>query len=404
LGALWLITGCASGGGLKESRSRIQWAAPEQAGEGPVVMNWADEREGKKGQEALWGGPTVAVLPVYNLTAAPAPLRELEQLLTEALARRGAVVLDEQVLDAFMTKRRMRYTGGLDRETALSMAEETGVETVLVSTLEYFEEGTDPKVSLHARLVSTGPDPEILWMDSVCRGGDDKPGFLDLGVISDSRKLLQNAAQDLAASLMGHLAGRDERASGKDMTKGILPTVSYRDPGMDFTGRLTVAVIPFFNLSERPYAWEILPLHFVEGMLDSPDFVVLEPGVVRRSLLRTRVMVGGGLSGPHLELILSTTDADLVVTGSVMRYLDSPYAAQGPEVEFSVQVYERKSRKIVWSSRSVGRGKDGVYFFNKGYRSTACRLCSEMSRTTINEMTRRAAGETTMKGTEGKAH
>jgi hypothetical protein len=378
----------------------MQWAVEEQVDMAPA-FEWAGGKDRESVLTALWAGPGIAVLPVYNLTAAPAPLKDIEQLLSAALAQRGAVMLDKQILEEFMSSRRMRYTGGLDREIASALAEQTGVEAVLVTTLEYFEDGNPPKISLHTRLVSTGPEPEILWMDSVCRAGDDAPGLLDLGVISDSQDLVKRAADELADSLIAHLAGEVQHGSGKDLEEGIGPTVFYREPGMDFNGGLKVAVIPFFNLSERPYAWEIMPLHFVRSMLDSPGFRVLEPGVVRRALLQTRVMVRGGLSGPHLGLILSTTDADLVVSGSVMHYLDSPYAALDPEVEFSVQVYERKSRKVVWTSRSVARGGDGVYFFNKGFRSTACRLGSELSRATIASMTSEAAESVSATNTEG---
>ena len=369
----------------------MQWAAREQVQNVQAVTVWADGKDTTSGHKALWAGPFIAVLPVYNLTAAPAPLKELESSLSNAAGRRGAVVVEKRILEEFMSGRRMRYTGGLDRETALALADETGVEAVVILTLEYFEDGDPPKISLHARLVSTGPDPEILWMDSVCRAGDDAPGLLDLGVIRDGPGLVKSATDELAHSLITHLAGDKNSGFGKDLSEGIGPTVFYREPGMEFKGKRKVAVIPFFNLSDRPYAWEILPLHFVKEMLDSPEFSVIEPGVVRRALLQTRVMVSGGLSGPHLGLALSSTDADLVVSGTVMRYLDSPYAALDPEVEFSVQVYERDSRKVVWTSRSVARGGDGVYFFNKGYRSTACRLGSELTRATVANMTSEAA-------------
>ena len=159
--------------------------------------------------------------------------------------------------------------------------------------------------------------------------------------------------------------------------------------------------MPFLNLSDRPYAWEILPLHFVRSMVDVPGYRVLEPGVVRRGLLSSRVMVQGGLSRPHLELVLRSTGADLVLTGTVMRYLDSQYAAVEPEVEFSVQAYDRSGKKIVWSSRSAGRGDDGVYFFGVGYRRTACRLSAELAQATVEEMTGRkdqGMTETAMEG------
>jgi hypothetical protein len=289
----------------------------------------------------------------------------------------------------------MRYTGGLDAMTALAMKDETGVEVALVSSLEFFDEGDPPKISLHTRLVSTGQNPEILWMDSVCMAGDDSPGFLDLGVVNDPQILMTMAAENLVRSLMLHLAGREQRAGDEDLGRGIRPTVAYRSPILELKDAFTVAVMPFLNLTERPNAWEILPLHFVERMIKTPGFRVLEPGVVRRALLQTRVMVMGGLSRPHLELVLRTTEADLVLTGTVIRYLDSRLPMVYPEVEFSVQVFERVSKEVVWSSRSVGRGDDGVYFFDVGKRSTACKLAAELTQATITEMTEKEEEEMT---------
>ena len=136
-------------------------------------------------------------------------------------------------------------------------------------------------------------------------------------------------------------------------------------------------------------------------MKDSPRFKVLEPGVVRRGLLTSRVMVQGGLSRPHLELVLRSTEADLVLTGTVMRYLDTSFPMVEPEVEFSMQLYERASREVIWSSRGVGSGGDGVYFFGIGQRSTACKLAAELAQAAVAEMTVGVGREMEGTGKEG---
>lgn len=379
--------GCATTSERMVERPRMVWSPEEQTVEGHIQMGWAGGNNTESDIQAYWAGPKIAVLPVYNVIAAPAPKKELESLISDALKKNGVSVLEESTLNRFMEKHRMRYVGGLDSMTASAMKDETGVEAVLISTLEFFNSDDPPRISLHARLVSTGPDPEIQWIDSVCMAGDDAPGFLDLGLISDPRELMKITAERLARSLVLHLAGTEEVKDEKDVGKGIRPTVTYRSPILG-TGEVpTVAVMPFLNLSERPYAWEILPLHFVKQMIDTTDFKILEPGVVRRALLKSRVTVQGGLSRPNLELVLIYTEADLVLTGTVMRYIDSNPRRAEPMVEFSAQVFDRGSKDVVWSSRSVGSGGDDVYFFGVGRRSTACGLTEDLTRAVVTEMT-----------------
>ncbi len=371
IGLLCLTTGCAATGRKREGQAPVRG----------VGIKKADSREGSP-----WTGQKVAVLPVYNVTAAPAPLEELETLFSDDLEAGGVTVLGKDVLHEFMAKRRMRYVGGLDGITAFAMKDEMDVDSVLVTTLEFFDDGDVPRISLHGRLVSSGDHPEILWMDSVCMAGDDAPGFLSLGVINDSRQLMETAVERLVRSLTNHLAGVTIKEGGKSPGKGVRPTFAYRSPGLKMGDGTTVAVMPFLNLSERPFAWEIVPLHFVRHLVDTPGLRVLEPGEVRRQLLDSRVLLEGGLSRPNLELVVRSTGADLVLTGSVMRYLDTAAPSADPEVEFSVEMFDGASEEVIWSSRSVGTGSDGVFFFGLGRKSTACRIASELARGTVREM------------------
>jgi len=330
--------------------------------------------------------PHIALLPVHNMTASPAPLKKLESLFSDALVKSGVLVLEKPVLQEFMGRHRMRYTGGLDEITASYINDETDVEAVFILTLEYFDEGIPPKIALHARLVSTDDQPKVLWMKSACITGLDSPGLLDIGVVDDPQELMKIAVQRVINSLVLHLAG-EQQALGDTIPKsGVKPTFEYRSPVLESQDVFTVAVIPFLNLSERPHAGEILSLHFVDHLNRSGSFRVLEPGVVRRGLLRMRVTMQGGLSKPYLELILRSTDADLVLTGTVFRYLDSEGPMGEPDVEFSVQVFDHAGKEVVWSSRSVGRGDDGVYLFDIGKRSTACKLAADMAQTTVERM------------------
>ena len=59
-------------------------------------------------------------------------------------------------------------------------------------------------------------------------------------------------------------------------------------------------------------------------------------------------------------------------------------------MEFSVQVYESGSKEIAWSSRSTGRGDDGLVLFDVGKRRTACELAAGLVSSTIARVTETA--------------
>jgi hypothetical protein len=238
-------------------------------------------------------------------------------------------------------------------------------------------------------------------MDSYCRAGDDSPGFLDLDVIDDPGELMEKAVDHLARSVVRHLAGQSAWKAETDPGWRSLPADTYRSTGIETAGPTTIAVMPFLNLSERSYAWEILPLHFVQRMAGLPGVRILEPGEVRQALLNSRVFLQDGLSLPHLELVLRSTGADLVLTGTVIRYLDTRAASKDPEVEFSVKMFDHAGREVVWSSRSDGKGGDGVFFFGAGRKSTACSLADAMVSATVSEMSLKAGDPQTTTNKEG---
>jgi len=98
----------------------------------------------------------IALLPVENLSGKPGPLKEIRQLLTEGLKRRGIAVLPERDLEGFMARKRMRYSGGINRELAQAFLLETGTKGVPDHLAGIYVRRPPPKISLIVRLVSTG--------------------------------------------------------------------------------------------------------------------------------------------------------------------------------------------------------------------------------------------------------
>lgn len=326
----------------------------------------------------------IVVYPVENLSGTKAPVKEIKQLFVEKLKRIGFDVLGEEVLEKFMAKNRIRYTGGLDETTAKAFKEQMGVEGVLIISVELYSEETPPKVALIARLVSTGEQSTILWIDGVGMAGDDSPGILSLGLIEDPGILVNKAIEPLGASLELFLSNRSESPAAQ-LKKRYRPKISYRSPLLEIDKKYTVAVIPFFNVSERKYAGEILSLHFVKQLKEFENLDVIEPGIVRQDLLNLRIIMEDSISLAQAEVLFGMLNVDLLLAGKVMDYQDYRSAWGKAKVDFSSQLYERKSRMLVWSSRSYNDGEETVCLFDWGKVNTAHVLTSRMVKA-IGEM------------------
>ena len=322
----------------------------------------------------------IAVLPVENLSGTSAPLKDMRRLFISKLRAKGFGILEEEMLDKFMTRNRIRYTGGIDIPLAQAFKNETETEGVLITSLELYSEVNPPKMALTSRLVSTGDNPVILWIDGIGLAGDDSPGILELGLIEDPKLLLEKAVGRLTGSLGEYLGKKLERDRIKSVKGKFRPKVSYRSDVFDPSQKYTVAVVPFLNMSGRRNAGEILQLEFIRNLKTFEQFDVIEPGVVRQQLLTLRMIVPEGISLADADALFATLNVDLILAADVYEYQDYQGIFGTPKVDFLVQLIERKSRSVVWSSVSHNQGDDGVFFFDRGKVNTAHAMASQMTR------------------------
>jgi TolB-like protein len=333
-------------------------------------------------QEACAGGAAmsaVAVFPVENLSAGRVPAEAIRQFFVDRLALDGVEVLAPGVLDDFMTRHRVRYAAGVDAVLGEALRRETGVDGVLIASVELFSVTAPPKFAIVARLVSLDATPTIVWADAVGMAGDDEPGLLELGVVNDPERLLAKVLDRLARSLLAYLRTGAALAGPKPASK-FRPKMIYRRLALEPGRPYSVAVLPFYNLSERRNAGEILALLFARHLSRFPRLQVVEPGEVRRQLLEARIIMEGGVAIRDAELVASLTAADFVLAGRVLAYQDYEGPVGAPRVEFSTVLIERQSRRVVWSSASYNDGRDGVRFFERGMSRTAHAMATQMVR------------------------
>ncbi len=329
----------------------------------------------------------IAVMPLENLTGMPVAVQEMRKSLVQDLKRKGLNLLGEDVLENFLERHRIRYTGGLNRDLGEALRMETGTNAVLFPTLELLDDAVPPKAALTARLISTHRSAPILWMDGVGMSGNDAPGFLLLGLINDPAVLWNKTKGKVVESLAEYLSGNAGQGLGM-VEKRFLPKSFHGVPPKVPEGKetLSIAVLPFRNESTRRNAGEIMALHFIGALSRTGRIDVVEPGEVRQVLLRSRTIMEGGLSLPQADILHAALNVDLVLTGIVTEYQDYTGGWGNPKVEFSARVFDMKTRQIVWSSSSYNQGDDGVFFFNLGKINTAFAMASGMARSTVEKM------------------
>lgn len=322
---------------------------------------------------------TIAVFPVENLTGIAAPLKAIRGLIIDRLQKRGFDVLDDEALDAFMVRNRVRYTGGVDAATARAIKKEAGVEGVVITSLELYSDALPPKAALTARFVSTGENPSVVWMDGAGLAGDDSPGILALGLIEDPEKLVTKAVDTLTWSLADQVYRNAARAETGKLQAKFKPRIFYRASGLDTGKKPVVAVVPFFNKSARKYGGEIMVLNVMRE-LKRTGFDVVESGVVRSAFLSNRIIMEDGISMAEANVLLAVSNADFVLGGWVLEYRDYEGVSGKARVSFSVQIINKENQKIAWSSVSRNTGEDNVYFFDWGKVNTAHAMASQMAR------------------------
>lgn len=394
------------------------------------------EPAGAKTAPSIHRGMRVTVLPVENLSSINAPLEDIGNSISLALEKSGFRVVNKGTLEQFRKKHRMRYTGGVNSALSEAMLSELGADAVLITSLEAYHEEEPPQISLIARLVSCGPQPEIIWIDSIGLSGDESPGLLDLNLIRSPGELLRKAVGILTDSLMASfdketqadditdsseagIAGTPTSAGyrlnwkylppdyfrapslpdswtatepetptspGTRLNRKYLPYDYFRSPLIDPGRKYSIAVLPMLDLAGRKNSGIIGQLHYVRELFNLTDYKVIEPGLVREDLLRIRAIMPQGPSLAETDLITGKEllGVDLVLSGKIFDYQN---ASNNPKVDISVQVIEKNSRQVVFGARIFSTGLDRVFFYNFGREYTAHNLLKEMSRITVQLLT-----------------
>jgi len=318
----------------------------------------------------------VALLPVDNLSGKKIPAGEIAEKYRQRLEQQGLRFLSRERLEAFMYRHRMRYTGGLSASLAQALREEEQVDAVIVTSVASYADNGVPQLALSSRLVLCQELPRIAWIDALGVTGDDAPGLLALGRVSEVDVLLDRTLDRLVVSLSSYLQNGQLQA-GQDIDN-LPPQDYYRSNDTLTTKPYKIAIVPFLNRYARRNAGFIVPLQLACALHRQDNLEVFEPGLIREQLLNYRLIMRAGPSLAISDVLSSATtlDADLVLSGYIFDYQD---AVGSPKIDFSTRLFAGKQRQITWWSRSYGTGIDGVFFYDFGRIRSAQVMLARMT-------------------------
>lgn len=334
-------------------------------------------------------GSRVAVFPPVNRTGKPVPLERVQAALEASLAARGFAPLPQEELEAFFRKHRVRYTGGISSELAGAIGAETGIDGVLLTSVDDWETVEPPRVALTFRWVAAIPEAPVAWMGTSAHHGHQNPGAFGRGLVTSHEVLLDRASEEIARSLeaAGEAEGEGVRTS---VPRPFRPGSVTVDPGWaDATAsgrRLRVAVLPFVTDTPRREDGEVIASQFVRWLVETGSMDVLEPGVVREALLEARVIQEDGPSLPQVDALRALLDVDLVVSGRVTEFEAMGSAPGSPFVGFSSRGLDARTRQAVFTSFSFGRGDDRNGPFGAGRIRSSITLTSELVRGVVQAL------------------
>lgn len=287
----------------------------------------------------------IAVFPFENFSEDKNAAAIVMPAVKLRLEAKGFEVLDEEKLNNFLLRERIRSTGYVSREIAGGLGEELNVKAVLVGSVNSFFAGDEPRIGLSARLVSCS-DGSILWADHASASGDDFTTILGLGRVTAMDKLSSSAVDQLLGSFR------------------------TAPPDKEIESTYRIAVMPFQNSSKVKDAGLIATYLFIVELFKSKKFIPVEYGEVRRLVVDLRVREKGELDFRRTEKISESSGVDGILVGTVDVYKEKEGTAP-PEAEISARLIDARKDKILWSDSFESRGDSDIVMLDWGRINTA---------------------------------
>lgn len=145
------------------------------------------------------GIKTVAVMPFTTFAKSDRSI-DLTCLLTDFFVKHNFRVISQDLLEDFLTKKRIRRSDFLDRSTIREMNAALKVDVLITGSATLLAKAKNPLVSINAQMIEC-VDASIVWANSVSYTGEDFITFLGLGKITSLKTLSEIVVNNLLKSL-----------------------------------------------------------------------------------------------------------------------------------------------------------------------------------------------------------
>jgi TolB-like protein len=282
----------------------------------------------------------IAIFPFANFSEDKNAVTFVVPLLRDRLEAKGFRVLDDDSLNRFLLKNRVRFVGYISTDMARKLGEELNVKAVLVGSINSFDTGENPQIGLSARLIDTS-DGTIIWANHAAAIGEDFTGILGLGRIRTIDRLASKVLDKLCDSF-GITAPFKEKES------------TYR-----------IAVMPFQNKSKIRYAGMIATYMLIVELFKSKRFEPLSYGDVRSLVVNLRFRGKGETDYKFIKEISGSSGVDGILVGTVELYKQGEGNAP-PEAVVSARLINTRTDRILWYDSYEYRGDEGNFILDWG--------------------------------------
>ena len=132
---------------------------------------------------------------------------------------------------------------------------------------------------------------------------------------------------------------------------------SFHDPDLDFALLRTIAVMPFANLTADKLAAARVRDTFMTSLFATGVVYVIPSGEVIRGIQRAGLENPVDPSPEDIAKFAAIIKADAVITGAVREYGQVRSGTTTANViSMSLQMFERESRKVVWTASTTQGG------------------------------------------------
>jgi TolB-like protein len=306
--------------------------------------------------------PQIALFPFENFSEDTFATEKIMPLVKNQLESKGFGVLDDETLEQFLLKERIRSTGYISAEMSRKMGKELGIAAVLIGSINTLSSGKNPIAGFSARLIDTS-DGTIIWTNHAAASGDDFNGILGLGTVTGIEEL------------------------SVKMIDKLFDSFSMVPPYKERESTYRIAVMPFKNKSEIRGVGMIATYMFITKLFQSKVFEPLSYGDVRDLVVALRVRSKGELDFKNIGSIEEASGVDGILVGTVEHYSEDAGSVP-PLALISARLIDARTGKILWYDGYQYRGDDGISIFDWGRLRSAENVAYVVVSKLIKEMSK----------------